>query len=260
MEAQLFHFYNKRRYPVTPSTKIRGHVFLIILLLFSLLSLVVSCRSSDDGDKASEATATQPPVAQVTPTEGSVEETPTPSPSAEQPDESAEFAGLEELDSCRLEWSVTIETGGSELESSYEMEWVKEPPAYHITMTMGGGGLQLEYLQIAGTTWIKAGGAWVKGDEGETADAFDHLGNIMSPEGNMALTGEETVNGIHCKHYVRDESVPYPMHVEVWVADQSGLPPIVVRGLHRVEANKVVTVVEANVYDINTPISVEPPQ
>lgn len=206
----------------------------------------------------------------IRPPEGLVEEMPImpappssgeqPTPSTGEPGESVEYAGLDTLDSYRLEWSVTIKTGDMEVKSGYEMEWVKEPPAYHVTMSMGEGAVLAENMWVDDTFWIKAGDTWVKGGEAETEDALNQVGDIMTPSDDMVLTGEETVNGIRCKHYVRDKSVPYSIHQEVWVANQSALPSVVVRGLDRMEMNDMVTVIEANVYDINESITIEPPQ
>jgi len=196
-----------------------------------------------------------PPVDMPTPPSGEL-----PEPLAGEPAEAVEYASLDTLDSYRLEWSVTIKTGDMEVKSGYEMEWVKEPPAYHVTMSMGEGAVLAENMWVDDTFWIKAGDTWVKGGEAETEDALNQVGDIMTPSDDMVLTGEETVNGVRCKHYVKDETVPYSIHQEVWVANQSDLPSVVVRGLDRMEMNDMVTVIEANVYDINESITIEPPQ
>lgn len=205
----------------------------------------------------------------IEPPEGQVQEVPAPPvdmptpPSGELPEppaEAVEYASLDTLDSYRLEWSVTIKTGDMEVKSSYEMEWVKEPPACHVTMSMGEGAVLAENMWVDDTFWIKAGDTWVKGGEAEMEDALNQVGDIMTPSDDMVLMGEETVNGVRCKHYVRDESVPYSIHQEVWVANQGALPSVVVRGLDRMEMNDMVTAIEANVYDINESITIEPPQ
>jgi hypothetical protein len=206
----------------------------------------------------------------IKPPEGQVQEmpsmpTPPPSgeqttPSAEQPGESVEYASLDTLDSYRLEWSVTIKTGDTEVKSSYEMEWTKEPPAWHMVMSMGEGGPQVEYIWVDNTFWIKAGDTWVESGEAEAEDTLHQAWDITAPSDDMILTGEETVNGVHCNHYVKDIGAPYSVHEEVWVANQSDLPPVVIRGLNRMEMSGMVTTIEANVYDINTPITIEAPK
>ena len=82
----------------------------------------------------------------------------------------------------------------------------------------------------------------------------------MAPSDDMVLMGEETMNDVRCNHYVKDIETPYSTHEEVWVANQSDLPPVVIRGLNRVEISGMVTTIETNVYDINTPITIKAPQ
>jgi len=50
-------------------------------------------------------------------------------------------------------------------------------------------------------------------------------------------------------------------HIKVWVADQSGLPPVLVRGLRDVTSDALPAIhTEVNVTDINAPITIEPPE
>jgi len=185
---------------------------------------------------------------------------PTPSPGeqttplAEQPGASVEVASLDSLDSYRLDWSVQTEMPATDtvMKIGYEMEWVREPPSVHLTTSLG------EYIWIGDTFWVKAGNTWMQGTKDAAGDTFDQLGDIMTPDSDMVLVGEETVNGVHCKHYVYDFGDM--MHKEIWVADQSDLPPVVIRGMFRMETAQMVTEAEGNVYDINTPITIEPPK
>jgi hypothetical protein len=73
-----------------------------------------------------------------------------------------------------------------------------------------------------------------------------------------ALVDEETVNGIHCKHYVIDRDMP-ALHVEAWVADQIDLPPVLIRGLRREKERNLTIYTEINLTDINQPFTIEPP-
>ena len=76
------------------------------------------------------------------------------------------------------------------------------------------------------------------------------------------LVGTETVNGVRCKHYVADTEVRTArFHIEVWIADQSGMSPVLVRGLRDVTSDILpATHTEVNVTDINEPITIEPPE
>ena len=202
----------------------------------------------------------------IEPPEGAMEmpSLPTPSPGeqatpqAEQPGASVEVASLDDLDSYRLDWSVQMQmSAGGEMEMSYTMEWVREPPARRLVMSIGGGPFG-EYTWIGDTVWAKMGDTWIQATEEDAADAFDQLGDVMTPDSDMVLVGEETVNGVHCKHYVCDFGDM--MHKEIWVADQSDLPSVAIRGMFRMKTTQMITEAEGNVYDINTPITIETPK
>jgi len=176
-----------------------------------------------------------------------------PTPLVEQPGVSVEVASLDSLDSYRLDWSVQVQmSAGGGVKLSYTMEWVREPPSGRLVTGLG------EYVWIGDTFWVKAGDTWMQGTKEETEDAFGQLEDIMEPDSDMVLAGEETVNGVHCQHYVYD--LGDTMHKEIWVADQSDLPPVVIRGMFRMETTQMFTEAEGNVYDINTPITIESPK
>ncbi|MDV7397919.1 hypothetical protein RZS08_41345, partial [Arthrospira platensis SPKY1] len=46
---------------------------------------------------------------------------------------------------------------------------------------------------------------------------------------------------------------------ETWVADQPGLPAVIIRSLMRLTQEGQTTTTEVNLYDINQPIIIEPP-
>jgi hypothetical protein len=197
----------------------------------------------------------------IEPPEEAMEMPSLPTPLAEQPGDTIETASLDSLDSLdsyRLDWSVQVQmSAGGGMNMSYTMEWVREPPASHLVMSLGGSPFG-EYTWIGDTIWAKTGDTWIQATEEDAEDAFDQLEEVTTPDSDMVLVGEETVNGVHCKHYVYD--LGDMMHKEIWVADQSDLPPVVIRGMFRMETTQMVTEAEGNVYDINTPITIEPPK
>jgi len=174
-----------------------------------------------------------------------------------QPGEAVEVASLDDLDSYRLE--LKMSTGGA-MTTGITIEYVREPPARRLLWGMGETPMA-EYIWSGDTVWVKVAGTWVQGTEEDAAEHLDNTADVMTPEEDMVLAGEETVNGVSCKHYVYDlEMATQSMHKEVWVANQSDLPPVVIRGLFRMKTGQVTIESEANVTDINTPITIEPPQ
>ncbi len=167
----------------------------------------------------------------------------------------------EVLDSYRVDWSMSMimEEGGG-FASSYQIEYVKEPRAVHLSMFLGESPFG-EYLWIDDQVWVNSGGGWILGGEEDTADAFDSMGDIFGTDEDMVLMGDEVVSGIQCQYYVSDfAAVGMSIHKEVWVANQPDLPRIVVKGLFEMETTGLKMVGEGLVYDINTPITIEAPQ
>jgi hypothetical protein len=184
-----------------------------------------------------------------------------PTPVGDEPGEAVEVADLDSLDSFRLELSVQtkMSTGGT-MKTGVSLEWVREPPARRIVWGMGDTPMG-EYIWIGDKVWAKMGDNWVQSSAEEAAEHLDDMTDVMTPEDDMALAGEETVNGVNCKHYVYDLEMPKQnMHKEVWVANQSDLPPVVIKGLFSLETSQMTIESEANVTDINTPISIKAPQ
>ena len=212
------------------------------------------------------------PPADVTGMPGATEPTAAPEsqPATPLPEQPAgaplETASLEGLDSYRI--TMTYQAGdgaGSGAQIVYTEEWVREPPARRFTMSVAEGVPATEYVIIGDSAWIKAGGAWMTIPEADVEDADDNLSAFLTPDSDMTLVGEETVNGIPCQHYVADiELTSQSIHHEMWVADQDDLPAVVVRSVYRLELKSgettMVTDAEVNVTDINAPITIEPPE
>lgn len=213
----------------------------------------------------------------IKPPEGGVQEMPvmptmpadmpTPPPSSEQPGqpgESVTYAELNELDSYHLEWSVTVKTGDDGMTTSYIVDWTKDPLAAHLTVDMFGS--TQEYIWLQDQVWMKAGGSeWMMGGKEEMENAINEVGNIMSVGDDMTFVGEETMNGIKCKHYANNVTIQsQTISTDVWVANQNNLPPVVIRSImnHQIkmETGDMTTVTEGNVTAINEPVTIEKPK
>ena len=228
----------------------------------------------------------------------------TPTPASEQPAKQppaapSGAAGLiakpeDALDSYRMRSTMRTQEDDGSWGPLFKMEteWVREPPARHMVMYGESEAEGMEIITIGDTTWMKMGDIWMTSEAGESPEEagppVDLESILQEMEGGMTLVGEETVNGVHCKRYTLDVEVSVPLprpegapqgetdlaqeitvHVqgEAWVADQSDLPPVIIRAETQGEMTfkapsgdrTMVVQEEREVYDINTPITIEPP-
>lgn len=194
-----------------------------------------------------------------------------------------EIADLDTLDSYRVQQTIRVEDqdGSQVQEMTVLEEWVREPPAKRILIS--GDMPTTEMIYIGDKAWMKAGDTWMEMPSEQAPDFTSGMDITPDMGGITALVGEETVNGISCKHYTIDEenfAVADPsegsftayIRGEVWIADQPGLPPIIVREQIQIEGSFIpvpgasssaeggTTYFEKEVTDINAPITIEPPE
>jgi hypothetical protein len=178
------------------------------------------------------------------------------------------MAGLDELQSYRADWTTRLiypgEEGGT-VALTYKLEWTRDPPAQHMWMDMGDSP-SVEAIWAQDKVWVKAGDRWIEEDAPEAAQSFEDFLEAFDVQDEMTLVGTETINGIRCKHYVYDWESPdgsMKHHRELWVADDPSLPKVGIRVLFRMEnvqqQGSFVTETEALLYDLNQPITIEPP-
>jgi formylglycine-generating enzyme required for sulfatase activity len=214
---------------------------------------------SEQPASGSESGAPTPPAdASAQPTEPPGPAGPTGSP--------PEITDLDSVDSYRLTMTSTAQSGDSaELTTVVTEEWVREPPARRLTLTPGTDRPTFEYVVIGDSAWMKLGESWTTIPQSEVQDYNENLSPFLQPEPDMKFVGEETVNGFHTRHYVRDVEVPMEtLHHEIWVVDQPDMPPVAVRMVYQLEVTsgqmQMVTTGQVDVTEINTPITIEPPQ
>lgn len=197
------------------------------------------------------ATVTPSPTPTNTPT-------PTPSPTATLTPtplvafDPASLAPLEALESYRLKGKMTIKgMGGSKdlpFTWDFVQEWNKASLAQHTKMSVQGmlsGGsnsmnaaTNVETIVIDKMVWVKSGPKWTRLDgQGSQQRA------IISPSSgwkNLKFVGDETINGIACKHYSINEDALKMADIngseitsralgDIWIANQADLPAFIVR-------------------------------
>jgi len=248
--------------------KLRRYILLTFLLIFSLMTLSCGLLGGNEEDK-SKATR----------------------PLAGSSGEEVQVASLNTLDSYRGRMTAWAKLrDGSESTETKTMEWVREPRAGHYIYTKPSGEIEeqifmddTEWTKVDGDAWTQRGSLHSQGGLGFGFFAYAYdiplilpyfvpidpaLSSSLLKKATMA--GEKTVEGIHCKHYVYDSPVqpvqfPVEWHLEIWVADQSDLPPVPVRLLlqqsQQLEDTDVLEIkTEINLYDFNAPITIEPPE
>lgn len=247
--------------------------FTIFLLIFLLLTMITTCGKGDKADDdtgAQSAPAGQEPASVVeddtnAPASSDEQPAPTEEPAAPVEEESAappaaETVSLDTLDSYRLEWGVTMQssTDDSTMPLSNLVEWVREPFALHVVLGIGNVDAT-ELIAVGDRVWAKMpGGDWMETDSTAAVDSFSNISETMELTDDGVFVGEETVDGIHCRHYVYD--FQEMIHQEWWVADEEGVPPVVIQVLYRMTTSAMTTETNGRVYDINEPIIIEPPQ
>ncbi len=218
-----------------------------------------------------------------------------PRPTVERPN----IAIWDDLNSYRLQLNMRFGTdsGAKSMQWKITYEWVKEPEAAHVVLAIDGTGqpqkvtaLQIESIQIGATTWTRMGEDWQKTTTKSTSVMSNSWADVERLFGNLQPVGEDTINGIQCKHYVFDDTVSGLSGLgaaqsqvrtagDMWIAAQSDLPPVPVRvrlKLHTADLfsmlpaglvptqppskqTDVMYEIELDVTDINRPITIRPP-
>lgn len=194
------------------------------------------------------------------------------------------FANPDELDSYRMK-TTTWEKGADKSTGSVILvEWVKDPPSKHTVMGA------VETITIGDQTWVKLMGNWVlQNRQNPQPQARDLSASIMRQVEDKFVyqeVGRETINGIACKHYTYSGEATVQLSEgavkgeatvtgqgESWVADQPGLPQVVVRSRGENETKmkapsgsgatgdiSIAMNIETELYDINTPITIAAPE
>ncbi|UCC62611.1 MAG: hypothetical protein JSV36_17910 [Anaerolineae bacterium] len=184
-------------------------------------------------------------------------------------------------------------------EMTTEMAWVRDPEASHTALHDSSGDVMMEVIVIGNDTWTSMDGeTWMHTKSGtdkeapfSTKDFQASLEDILQDlESSMKEVGQDTVDGVRCKRYIVDAvfSLPFPIpeeapaeaqqflpkemegHIEgeICVADERGLPEVILRSQTTQEMTlkfasdkeeKMAYEEERELYDINEPITIEPP-
>ena len=163
-------------------------------------------------------------------------------------------------------------------------EYIVEPPSERILITSaeeGGEPQTMESIAIENTTWLNTGEGWMQMqmDEQQGFAAFgfgfwDTEQFVGGMEGFKRIRPDKEVNGVPCEHYAFDESALAEMMAEsmggvtaargeVWISKEDRF---VVKYTWHLEGEDIgpeggkgVSDWSWEIYDINAPITIEPP-
>jgi hypothetical protein len=272
-----------------------SRVFLVLTILAVCALVSLSCgpaQPEGNGPQAPVAEATQPPTAELTQTLAPAAEptqtlipTATPQPTDSPP----QVAGLDSLASYRMQinWLIVSADGSTSTEANTLEERVRVgDPAMHLVavvpnMAEPGASITAETIYIGDTAYaLQPDGTWLEmqmqGWE-ETGSDFWPVDEVQ----DWTAVGEETVDGVSCRHYTFRQEIPpegertLPVLVEgeLWVTDQPDLPSVIVRQWVRWEGEGspvpfagpaapgevLITTLDARLSDLNAPIAIEAP-
>ncbi len=262
----------------------------VVLLVALMLSSAIACgrkpsqpaiaptQAASASKPAAEKQAAQPAATEAADVTATAESAAEAESSEGEEVTFSEVSELAKFDSYRLkhEWVWKYE-GGQEETAEITVEFVRDPAAQRMVMTSsdddGKGGMEM--VQIGDVTYTKFGEEWMA-LQSSTTDALKESGWFGSPEaflGNTRgkLVGKETINGMATKHYRYEQQSLAPMAqlskvdkavADVWVSTEHN---VYVQGVMHWEGTSedkgpATFDLRSNLYDINQPITIEPPQ
>lgn len=192
--------------------------------------------------------------------------------------------GYKELDSYRMKVEITTEKANGETEQqNMEIAYTREPEAqeYVITGIMGDDEDQMRMIKIENKQWIQYGDEWIQTelpDDGEdmTADLTDVMDEVDQTFEEAEDLGVEEVNGIRARHYRVENEDLYgdaemlvdeleSATMDFWVAEEADMPAFLVKSEYRIKGKAesdesiVGYYVKTEIWDINAPITIMPP-
>lgn len=224
---------------------------------------------------------TSPPV--VRPTATQALPPATVAPAAQATRAAGTVVSADELNSYRMKMTTWEKTDPTK-KSVWQVEYVKSPPAKHISMA------GIELITVGATTWTKINNRWV--EQPPAAAQPGAAASGVSPDLLAQIEraipwkeiGRETVNGVPTRHYTYAGEATLPAAVEggqpmkvkasgqAWVLDSPTLPPVAIRSTGDSEitlrialpnqTTRDVTIAmmsEIELSDINQPITINPP-
>ena len=193
---------------------------------------------------------------------------------------------MEEFDSYRQQVKMVWEGAGQGIpEMDILQEFVREPPASRSVTTFqnaDGSTGSMETVQIEDTVYARVGDDWFASKQEDSEDEADQYMSWANPDdfmssGDCRFVGKEKVGELDTKRYTCGEelltrsqaTMPEALRstialgqVDTWVSTKHevAIKTLVHWEGEDAEGSEVTYTFESTVYDINEPISIEPPE
>jgi regulation of enolase protein 1 (concanavalin A-like superfamily) len=274
------------------------HLFRYQLMMFILLilvgSLLLACSKGAETSSQTQPNSLTPnSQASTAGSSSSATSTTSSTASTAQPGGLPNVADIKSLPSYRMSIKTSMVEGeGAGSVTILKYEWVRDQKAEHAWMEDGSGRVSEVYITIGDRNWIWMGAAgmgWIEQPAGTSSSSpmpVDLAGQIKQAQQDLKNSGlkftgkgSETVNNVRCVRYAFEynSSVDMPNFSsggttktamrssgDVWVADQTGLPSVMVKSLSRSEVTaagaKSVIDSEQNLTDIGAAIKISVPE
>jgi regulation of enolase protein 1 (concanavalin A-like superfamily) len=270
-----------------------GFYILILVVLVTLLtSISLACSK---GSSTNPSAQTSAPATAGAQTSSSAAATGTATTSIPRPGGIPDIADMKLLPSYRFSIKNTLKEGeGAGLVSIIRSEWVRDSKSEHLKMEDDKGKVTMETISIGEKRWIwmgMGGMGWVEQPPQTAPAASSSLSSdfqsqlkkvqqdVAGSKARFDKKGTETVNNTRCTRYEFEYNMTTDMpdlqgggtkktdmrsSGEMWVADQSGLPAVMIKSINRAEIStagkKSVAETEQNLTDIGAAITINPPE
>jgi len=193
-----------------------------------------------------------------------------------------EIGNFDQLESYRMTMEITEKDAEGNPLSSMVVVIEKDNPnnATHTVISDQDGNTFLETIVIGDTTWMKMPFSedWIQSPPSEEDDFYsetpfgsDNWGEVVGDYGTtLRDEGRDNMNGVRCrKYYIQHTDDVEGSTIEsegyFWVADQIGLPKIMVRSEFTTETTDSTGKITygdfiIDITYINEQITIEPPQ
>jgi hypothetical protein len=168
----------------------------------------------------------------------------------------------------RIHWITEAKPGSDTISSTVEImvAHTSEPLAEEMSFSSGEGD-ETSIIRIGDKSWYKIEDQWMEVSSDEMTGFGDMLFTLDSATaglgGNAKLVGQEEVNGVATRRYSFDESIMgqalgaySKVKGDVWVAVDGDYA---VRYAFTAEDDEATYQWDWELYDINAPITIEPP-